>query len=114
MKTYKQFTEGMLPEPSVERMKVINPPIQQEQDKEDKFKKQDDKVKEQGKKISKLEKDFKKLSVSEESDGRVDRAYAIDGHGNKYRDYNNDGVSDRQRRIKDFAAKRIRIMLRGV
>ena len=43
MKTYKQFTESMLPEPSMARMKVINPPIQQEQDKEDKVKKEYDK-----------------------------------------------------------------------
>lgn len=114
LKNEEVQSESMLPKPSMARMKVINPPIQQEQDKEDKVKTQyDKKFKSYDTKFKNLKKDLKKLSVSEESDGRVDRAYAIDGHGNKYRDYNNDGVSDRQRRIKDFAAKRLR-MLRGV
>ena len=34
------------------------------------------------------------------------KAYAVDGHGNKYRDYANDGLSARQRRMKDFAIRR--------
>ena len=65
MKTYKQFTEGMLPEPSVERMKVINPPIQQEQDKEDKVKKQDEKVNRHDKEIKGLKKDLKDYQKKE-------------------------------------------------
>ena len=121
MKTYKQFTESMLPEPSMARKQVINPmppkePVEvKKEPAEVKVKKEyDDKFNRHDKEIKGLKDKFKKLSVSEESDGRVDRAYAIDGHGNKYRDYNNDGVSDRQRRMKAFAAKRLRIMLRGV
>jgi len=51
MKTYKQFTEGMLPEPSRERKQIINPMPPKEP--------VEVKVKEQGKKISKLEKDLK-------------------------------------------------------
>ena len=38
------------------------------------------------------------------------KAYAIDGHGNKYRDYSNDGLSDRQRRMKEFGIKRGQIL----
>ena len=34
------------------------------------------------------------------------KAYAVDGHGNTYRDYANDGLSARQRRMKDFAIRR--------
>ena len=49
--------------------------------------------------------------MNEGADGRVDRAYAVDGHGNKYRDYNNDGVSDRQRRMKAFAGKRTQMLM---
>jgi hypothetical protein len=49
-------------------------------------------------------------SVTEGSDGRVDRAYATDGHGNRYRDYKNDGVSDRQRRMSAFAQKRTQML----
>ena len=49
--------------------------------------------------------------MNEGADGRVDRAYAVDGHGNKYRDYNNDGVSDRQRRMKAFASKRTQMLM---
>jgi len=41
MKTYKQFTEGMLPNPSERRKQVINPPAPKEPA-EDKFKKQYD------------------------------------------------------------------------
>ena len=49
--------------------------------------------------------------MNEGADGRVDRAYAIDGHGNRYRDYNNDGVSDRDRRIKANAHKRTQMLM---
>lgn len=65
MKTYKQFTEGMLPEPSEKRKQVINPPIQQEQDKEDKVKKQDEKVNRHDKEIKGLKKDLKDYQKKE-------------------------------------------------
>jgi hypothetical protein len=66
MKTYKQFTEGMLPNPSERRKQVINPPIQQEQDKEDKFKNQcDKKFKSYDKDIKGLKKDLKDYQKKE-------------------------------------------------
>tara|TARA_B100001094_G_scaffold168612_1_gene163058 strand:- start:1628 stop:1819 length:192 start_codon:yes stop_codon:yes gene_type:complete len=58
MKTYKQFTEGMLPEPSRERKQIINP-MPPKEPVEVKKEPVEVKVKEQGKKISKLEKDLK-------------------------------------------------------
>ena len=42
------------------------------------------------------------------------KAYATDGHGNKYRDYNNDGLSDRQKRMKEFGAKRAAMLVKKV
>ena len=86
MKTYKQFTESMLPEPSMARKQVINPmppkePVEvKKEPAEVKVKKEyDDKFNRHDKEIKGLKDKFKKLSVSEESDGK---AYAIDGHGN--------------------------------
>jgi len=43
-----------------------------------------------------------------------DKKYSIDGHGNKYRDYTKDGLSDRQRRMKEFGQKRTTILLNKV
>ena len=42
------------------------------------------------------------------------KATAVDGHGNTYRDYNNDGLSDRQKRMKKFGDKRAAMLAKGV
>tara|TARA_B100000902_G_C27212721_1_gene865301 strand:+ start:331 stop:1077 length:747 start_codon:yes stop_codon:yes gene_type:complete len=42
------------------------------------------------------------------------KATATDGHGNTYRDYSNDGLSDRQRRMKEFGAKRAAMLVKKV
>ncbi len=42
------------------------------------------------------------------------KATATDGHGNTYRDYNNDGLSDRQKRMKEFGAKRGAMLVKKV
>ena len=42
------------------------------------------------------------------------KATATDGHGNTYRDYSNDGLSDRQKRMKEFGAKRAGMLVKGV
>ena len=42
------------------------------------------------------------------------KATAVDGHGNTYRDYNNDGLSDRQKRMKKFGDKRAAMLVKGV
>jgi len=48
------------------------------------------------------------LGIVEEVLGEDDsKAYAKDAHGNTYRDYSNDGLSPRQRRMRDFGQKRI-------
>ncbi len=42
------------------------------------------------------------------------KATAVDGHGNTYRDYNNDGLSARQQRMKKFGDKRAAMLAKGV
>jgi hypothetical protein len=42
------------------------------------------------------------------------KATATDGHGNTYRDYSNDGLSDRQKRMKKFGDKRAAMLVKGV
>ena len=42
------------------------------------------------------------------------KATATDGHGNTYRDYSNDGLSDRQKRMKKFGEKRGAMLVKGV